>query len=102
MEVNRTSGYDTFWEIGKSSPKDEEARASGDPSLSPSEAEVVLSELANTYSKDLIGSLGGLHHFFERLDEKPVTEQQLPAVESRRPRFSFHRKCRQSGLFLFL
>jgi PAS domain S-box-containing protein len=73
----------TFWEIGKSSPKDNGSQASGDPPLSPSEAEAILSELASTYSKDLVGTLSGLHHFFERMDVQPVSEQQLPNVEAK-------------------
>jgi len=73
----------TFWEIGKPSPKDDDSGSRGDPPLSPSEAEAILSELASTYSKDLVGSLGAFHHFFERLDEKPVSEQQLPNVEAK-------------------
>ena len=73
----------TFWEIGKPSPQDDDSGSRGDPPLSPSEAEAILSELASTYSKDLVGSLGAFHHFFERLDEKPVSEQQLPNLEAK-------------------
>jgi hypothetical protein len=73
----------TFWEIGKPTPKDDDSSPSGVPPLSPSDAEAILSELAGTYTKDLVSSLGAFHHFFERLDEKPVAEQQLPNVEAK-------------------
>ena len=73
----------TFWEIGKPSPQDDDSHPSGEPPLSPSDAEAILSELASTYSKDLVGSLGAFHHFFEPLDEKPISEQQLPNVEAK-------------------
>lgn len=31
----------------------------------------------------MVGSLGAFHHFFEPLDEKPISEQQLPNVEAK-------------------
>ena len=73
----------TFWEIGRPSPKDDDSDPSGDPPLSPSDAEAILSELASTYAKDMPNSPGAFHHFVERLDEKPVSEQQLPNVEAK-------------------
>jgi len=72
----------TFWEIGKPAPEEDDSYSSAEP-LSPSEAEAVLSELASTYAKDPVASLSGLHHFFERFDEKPISDQQLPNVEAK-------------------
>jgi PAS domain S-box-containing protein len=73
----------TFWEVGKSPQKDDDSHPSADSPLSPSEAEAILSELASTYLKDPAASSGALHHFFERLDDKPGTERQLPNVEAK-------------------
>ncbi len=53
--------------------------------LSPEEAESILVELAGTYanSKDVVASLGTLHHFFQRLDQSPPSEAQLPNLEAK-------------------
>ncbi len=72
----------TFWEIGGDNKRANSSTPQENP-LTPSDAEAILTELAGTYSKDVVGSLGALHHFFERLDEKPLEEAQLPNVEAK-------------------
>jgi PAS domain S-box-containing protein len=72
----------TFWEIGGDNNRTNSSAPEENP-LTPSDAEAILTELASTYSKDAVGSLGALHHFFERLDEKPLEEAQLPNLEAK-------------------
>lgn len=54
-------------------------------SLSQEDAESILSGLAGTYSqdKDIAGALGAVHHFFQRLEQSPVSEAQLPNLEAK-------------------
>jgi PAS domain S-box-containing protein len=73
----------TFWEIGGDNQREKSSPAPEENSLTPTDAEAILVELASTYSKDMAGSLGALHHFFERLDEKPIEEAQLPGLEAK-------------------
>ena len=73
----------TFWEIGGDSQRDRNSSVSEGNSLTPEDAEAILAELAGAYSTDVATSLGPLHHFFERLDEKPVSAEQLPNVEAK-------------------
>jgi PAS domain S-box-containing protein len=74
----------TFWQIGRGGAA-QEANPSvpEEKQLTPAGAEAILVGLASTYSKDIEGSLGALHHFFERLDQKPVTDEQLPNLEAK-------------------
>ena len=53
--------------------------------LSPEAAESILHELASTYlkDKDIAGTPGAVHHFFERLDQTPVSDAQLPNLEAK-------------------
>jgi len=77
----------TFWQIGSGAADD--ARPSvpqeEDKALSPEDAESILTDLASTYAKDenIVGSLGAVHHFFEKLDEGPIPEEQLPNLEAK-------------------
>lgn len=56
-----------------------------DDELSLENAESILSELASTYSKDkdISSALGAVHHLFERLDARPISEAQLPNLEAK-------------------
>jgi PAS domain S-box-containing protein len=71
-----------FWQIG--SGRNSGASHSGDTVLTQQDAEAILSELAGTYSvdKNITEVLGTLHHFFERLDQKEVSDSQLPNLEA--------------------
>src|SRR5438045_1210550 len=53
--------------------------------LSPEDAESILNELASTYLNDrgIAGSLGAVHHSFERLGEIPISDSQLPNLEAK-------------------
>lgn len=51
--------------------------------LTPDDAEAILNGLADTYLRDSAGSPGPLHHFFQRLDQGPTTEAQLPNLEAK-------------------
>jgi PAS domain S-box-containing protein len=53
--------------------------------LSPEDAESILNELASTYLNDrgIVGSLGAVHHSFERLGEIPISDSQLPNLEAK-------------------
>jgi len=53
--------------------------------LSPEDAESILAELASTYLNDrgIAGSLGAVHHSFERLGEIPISDSQLPNLEAK-------------------
>ncbi len=72
----------TAWKTGDSSAKES---VSHEPVMTPEEAESILTGLAGTYGKDqgVVGSLGSLHHFFERFDSVPVSEAQLPNLEAK-------------------
>jgi len=75
----------TFWKIGDSAVHNVTPHIPDEKALTPEDAEAILMDLAATYSKDqdIVGSLGALHHFFNRLDEGPITEEQLPNVEAK-------------------
>jgi len=73
----------TFWQMGGNSAGDAESAASEEKVLTQNDAEAILAGLASTYSKDIVGSLGALHHFFERLDQSPVSDAQLPNLEAK-------------------
>jgi PAS domain S-box-containing protein len=74
----------TFWQIGRGGATHDAAPSVPDEKEpTPADAEAILAGLASTYSKDIEGSLGALHHFFERLDQKPVTDAQLPNLEAK-------------------
>jgi PAS domain S-box-containing protein len=51
--------------------------------LTEDDATAILADLASTYSKDIAGSLGTLRHFFQRLDQSPISEEQLPQLEAK-------------------
>lgn len=68
----------SYWQIGGSETKDAEPSPLQEKALTQDDAEAILAGLASTYAKDIAGSLGTLHHFFERLDQKPLAEGQLP------------------------
>ena len=72
-----------FWQMGGETPRDADSLAPEAKELTQDAAEAILAELASTYSKDIVGSLGALHHFFERLDQSPISEAQLPNLEAK-------------------
>jgi hypothetical protein len=72
-----------FWQIRAGATNDADLPASEEKPLTQEDAPAILAELASTYSKDITNSLGALHHFFERLDQKPVPDAQLPNVEAK-------------------
>ena len=59
------------------------AGSADEKELTQGEAEAILTGLAGTYSKDMAGALGALHHFFDRLDQSPIPEAQLPNLEAK-------------------
>jgi PAS domain S-box-containing protein len=73
-----------FWQIG-SAMRNGKALHSDDSKLTQQDAEAILLKLASAYSVDKNASeaLGTLHHFFERLDQKPVSDNQLPNLEAK-------------------
>ncbi len=73
----------TFWKMNDRAAK--ETVLPEEPELSPHDAESILNDLAGTYLKngDVAASLGALHHFFERLDESPISDTQLPNLEAK-------------------
>src|SRR5579863_526654 len=75
----------TFWQIGGDAPHDAGPSAPEEKPLTPENAEAILERLASTYSKDkdVLGALGAVHHFFERLDQAPVSDSQLPNLEAK-------------------
>ena len=75
----------SFWKINGGTEQDIISSVRGETALSPEEAESILSGLASTYSKerDIEGSLGAFHHFFERLDQTPVSDAQIPNLEAK-------------------
>ncbi|MFZ0808608.1 MAG: PAS domain S-box protein [Candidatus Sulfotelmatobacter sp.] len=79
----------TSWRIGAHEPSGSDAAENAtdnqEKPLSPEEAESILTDLAGAYanSEDLAASLGTLHHFFQRLDQNPPSESQLPNLEAK-------------------
>lgn len=75
----------TFWKMGDGAGQDADSPVPDETALSPKDAEAILNELANTYlkDKDIAGSLGVVHHFFERLDQTPILDSQVPNVEAK-------------------
>src|SRR5271169_2731205 len=71
----------TFWKIGDGAGQDAGSPVPGESALSPEDAEAILNELANTYLKD--GSQAAVHHFFERFDQTPILDAQVPNVEAK-------------------
>jgi two-component system CheB/CheR fusion protein len=75
----------TFWKTGEDVAKEVASPSSEEILLSPEAAESILHELAGTYlkDKDIAGTPGAVHHFFERLDQTPVSDAQLPNLEAK-------------------
>ena len=75
----------TFWKTGEDVAKEAASPSSEENLLSPEAAESILHELAGTYlkDKDIAGAPGAVHHFFERLDQTPVSDAQLPNLEAK-------------------
>jgi PAS domain S-box-containing protein len=74
-----------FWKTGEGVESDVGSPTSEENVLSPEVAESILNDLAGTYLRDknLPEALGAVHHFFERLDQIPITDAQLPNVEAK-------------------
>jgi PAS domain S-box-containing protein len=74
-----------FWKAGEGVESDTGSPTSEENVLSPEAAESILNELASTYlkDKDIAGTLGAVHHFFERLDQTPVSDAQTPNLEAK-------------------
>lgn len=73
----------TFWQMGEGA-RSADAATGEERELSLSDAESILEGLASAYSQDgIAGSPGALHHFFERLDQQPLSEAQLPNLEAK-------------------
>src|SRR5579859_2284869 len=75
----------SFWKINGVAAHDTDSPVTEEAALSPEAAEAILSGLAGTYSKDtdIAGALGAFHHFFERLDQTPVSDAQIPNLEAK-------------------
>ncbi len=75
----------TFWKMGNGEAGEVVRPVSDATELSPEDAESILNELAGTYLKDqdVVGSRGAIHHFFERLDQTPISDAQLPNLEAK-------------------
>ena len=74
----------TFWKMGDGAGHNPHSPMPDEPALSPEDAESILSGLASTYLHDKdVGSLGAVHHFFERVDQQPAFEGQLPNLEAK-------------------
>jgi PAS domain S-box-containing protein len=75
----------TFWQIGGGAVDDARPSVPDEKALSPEDAESILTDLASTYAKDrdIVGSLGTVRHFFERLDAGPISAEQLPNLEAK-------------------
>lgn len=71
------------WKMSNSELPDAHPVASEDQDLNPAEAEAILAELANTYSKVKVEIPGTWHHFVERLPPSPVAESQVPNLEAK-------------------
>lgn len=72
-----------FWQMGDSGVREADAVAPKEKPLSLGDAEAILHALAGTYLKDSPAAPGPLHHLFERLEQDPVTEAQLPNLEAK-------------------
>ncbi|HEY3973984.1 MAG TPA: PAS domain S-box protein [Candidatus Sulfotelmatobacter sp.] len=75
----------TFWKMGDGAGSDANSPLPDEAALSPAEAESILNALASTYlsDADVQGTLGAFHHFFERLDQTPVSDSQVPNPEAK-------------------
>ena len=75
----------TFWKMDGGAANPEGTPMPPGPALSPEDAESILTGLASTYlqDKDMAGSSGAVHHFFERVHEEPVSDRQLPNLEAK-------------------
>lgn len=74
----------TFWKMSDGAANNPRSPVPDEPALSPEDAESILSGLASTYLHDKdVGSLGAVHHFFERVDQQPAFEGQLPNLEAK-------------------
>jgi PAS domain S-box-containing protein len=75
----------TFWKTGEDVAKEVASPSSEEILLSPEAAESILHKLAGTYlkDKDIAGTPGAVHHFFERLDQTPGSDAQLPNLEAK-------------------
>ena len=75
----------TFWKMGDREAHDAPSSVPEETVLSPEDAESILNGLASTYlkDKDIAESLGAVHHFFERLDQTPISDTQLPNLEAK-------------------
>ena len=73
-----------FWQIGGASGPAGDAPNPAENAVTAQEAEAILTELARTYFQDTGGeSKGSFHHFFERLGQNPITDEQLPNLEAK-------------------
>ncbi|HTW58748.1 MAG TPA: PAS domain S-box protein [Terriglobales bacterium] len=90
-----------FWQIGSAAHAQDSSAP--EPVLTQQDAEAILLELASTYFKDrdqnqdqdkdkdndqnndqnIARSPASLHHFFQRLDQTPIVEGQLPNLEAK-------------------
>ena len=73
----------TFWKIEGDTARGQGSIESPDPTLGPEEAEAVLTELANTYSKVTVPIPGIWHHFVERAGPPNAPEGQPPNLEAK-------------------
>lgn len=74
---------DEFWQIGSGAVRDADSSVDEESALTQEAAETILAGLAGTYSKEVIESLGSIHHFFERLDQTPIADAQVPNLEAK-------------------
>jgi PAS domain S-box-containing protein len=85
----------TFWKMGDDAAHDVVSPTPDEAALSVEDAESILNGLASTYlkDKDIAGSLGAVHHLFERFDhaqvdhapadEAPLAEEQAPNLDAK-------------------
>jgi PAS domain S-box-containing protein len=75
----------TFWKMGDGAGNDAAPPIPAEAALSPEDAESILNGLASTYLKDadIESALGAVHHFFERLDQPPISDAQVPNLEAK-------------------
>jgi PAS domain S-box-containing protein len=72
-----------FWQVGAFKPEGANSTAAEENSLTPEAAQSILTELAGTYSRDVVGSLGVVHHIFERFDQDAAAQGQIPNLEAK-------------------
>jgi len=72
-----------FWQTGRDAARNADDLVLEENALTPDNAEAVLAKPASTYSNDIGGTLGALHHFFERLDARPLADAQIPNLEAK-------------------